>query len=416
MESTGPGLQPLAAEEVDELTAVVRRVVRARVRDPHLVDDIVQETLARVLAQGADVKADARRPYAIVTAINLVSSTFRAEGRRARGLHRLVDLTSSELPEDELVRRDEGRSMSHAITRLSDRDREVLISHEVHDIPTKELASGAGTSAGAIAVRLAAARAKLRLEYVLAHRREDPLPARCRSVLLALSAGDRRRQSALDAGDHVGSCDRCAALSEPLLARSRATVALVPFLAARGAVELVASVVRRHPKASAAGAATVAAALVVAQAVAGAPPPVEEVDVAPVATSAPATAPPLAEPPPADTSGAVQVEGVDLRSVAPDRLAGRPVAVRSAVVESVPADEGFWIEDGAAGRIWVQLTTRDESAVEIRPGGLVTFDGVLVETPEDFASQVGTDPAEGAGDLVPGGVHIEVAPPVVEAG
>lgn len=411
MELTGSGLQPLAAEEVDELAAVVRRVVRARVRDPHLVDDIVQETLARVLAQGADVEADARRPYAIVTAINLVSSTFRAEGRRARGLHRLVDLTSSELPEDELVRRDEGRSMSHAITRLSDRDREVLISHEVHDIPTKELASGAGTSAGAIAVRLAAARAKLRLEYVLAHRREDPLPARCRSVLLALSAGDRRRQSALDAKGHVISCDRCSALSEPLLARSRATVALVPLLAARGAVELVSSVVRGHPKASVAGAATVAAALVVAQAVAGAPAPVDAGDPAPVATSAPP-----AEPPPANTSGPVQVEGVDLRTLPLDELTGQPVAVRSAVIESVPADEGFWIEDGSGGRIWVQLSTLDESAIEIRPGGRVTFDGVLAETPEGFASKVGVDETEGAGDLVPAGVHIEVGPLVVEAG
>lgn len=416
MESTGPGLQPLAAEEVDELAAVVRRVVRARVRDPHLVDDIVQETLARVLAQGADVEADARRPYAIVTAINLVSSTFRAEGRRARGLHRLVDLTSSELPEDELVRRDEGRSMSHAITRLSDRDREVLISHEVHDIPTKELASGAGTSAGAIAVRLAAARAKLRLEYVLAHRREDPLPARCRSVLLALSAGDRRRQSALDAQGHVISCDRCSALSEPLLARSRATVALVPLVAARGAVELVSSVVRGHPKATVAGAATVAAALVVAQAVAGAPAPVDADDPAPVATSAPPAEPPPAEPPPANTSGPVQVEGVDLRTLPLDELTGQPVAVRSAVIESVPADEGFWIEDGSGGRIWVQLSTPDESAIEIRPGGRATFDGVLVETPEGFAAQVGVDETEGAGDLVPGGVHIEVGPLAVEAG
>jgi hypothetical protein len=92
-------------------------------------------------------------------------------------MHRLVDPTASELPEDELVRGDERRSMSHAINRLNERDREVLISHEVHEVPTKVLASGAGTSAGAIAVRLAAARAKLRLEYVLAHRREDPLPA-----------------------------------------------------------------------------------------------------------------------------------------------------------------------------------------------------------------------------------------------
>ena len=396
-------------EEVDELTAVVRRVVRARVRDPHLVDDIVQETLTRVLAQGDEVDPVARRPYAIVTATNLVSSTFRAEGRRARGMHRLVDPAASDLPEDELVRGDERESMSHAITRLNERDREVLISHEVHDVSTKALASGAGTSAGAIAVRLAAARAKLRLEYVLAHRREDPLPAHCRSVLLALSAGDRRRQSALDAEGHVGSCDRCSELSKPLLARSRATVALVPLLAVRWVLEHGSSAVRRHPRASAAGAAAAAAVLVVGQAVVTAPP--EGGEPPPVEAAAPQS-----ERPPEDAAGPVAVDGADVRSLPADQLAGRPVQVRSAVIESVPADEGFWIQDGSGGRIWVQLTTHDESAIEIRAGERVTFDGVLVETPEAFPTQVGAEPPEGAAELVPGGAHIEVPAAGVEPG
>jgi RNA polymerase sigma factor (sigma-70 family) len=401
-------------EEVDELTAVVRRVVRAKVRDPHLVDDIVQETLTRVLAQGDEVDPAARRPYAIVTATNLVSSTFRAEGRRSRGLHRLVDPAASELPEDELVRGDERASMSHAITRLNDRDREVLISHEVHDVSTKVLASGAGTSAGAIAVRLAAARAKLRLEYVLAHRREEPLPAHCRSVLLALSASDRRRQSALDAEGHVGSCERCSELSKPLLARSRATVALVPILAVRWVLEHSWSAARRHPKTSAAGAAAAAAVLVVGQAVVTAPPEGGEPPRAEAAAQQ-AERPP-AGPPPDDAAGPVAVDGADVRSLPADQLAGRPVQVRSAVIESVPADEGFWIQDGSGGRIWVQLTTHDESAIEIRPGDRVTFDGFLVETPEAFPTQVGAEPAEGAAELVPGGAHIEVPAAGVEPG
>lgn len=409
METPAPGARALDLEEVDELTAVVRRVVRARVRDPHLVDDIVQETLTRVLAQGEEVEPAARRPYAIVTATNLVSSTFRAEGRRARALHRLVDPATAELPEDELVRRDERRSMSDAITRLNERDREVLLSHEVHDVPTKVLASGAGTSAGAIAVRLAAARAKLRLEYVLAHRREDPLPVRCRSVLLALSAGNRRRQSALDADGHVGSCERCSELSKPLLARSRSTVALVPLLALRWVVEHAWSAVRRHPGASVAGAATIAAVLVVAQAVATSPP--EGADPPTAEAAAPA-----AERPSTDAPRPVLVDGADVRSIPPDQLAGRPVEVRSAVIDAVPADEGFWIQDGSGGRIWVQLATSDESPVEIRPGGRVSFDGALVETPAAFASQVGADPTEGASELVAGGTHIEVPAQVVEPG
>jgi serine/threonine-protein kinase RsbT len=40
-------------------------------------------------------------------------------------------------------------------------------------------------------------------------------------VLLALSAGDRRRQRDLDAGGHLLACSWCARLSEPLLDRRR---------------------------------------------------------------------------------------------------------------------------------------------------------------------------------------------------
>jgi anti-sigma regulatory factor (Ser/Thr protein kinase) len=40
-------------------------------------------------------------------------------------------------------------------------------------------------------------------------------------VLLALSAGDRRRQRDLDAGGHLLACTWCARLSEPLLDRRR---------------------------------------------------------------------------------------------------------------------------------------------------------------------------------------------------
>lgn len=411
MDETGSGPQPLVVDDdVDELERVVRRVVRARVRDPHLVDDIVQETLVRVLAQGPDVATADRRPYAIVTAINLVASTFRAEGRRARGLHRLVDLTTADLPEDELVRVDERRSMSHAIERLSERDREVLISHEVHDVPTKELAAGAGTSSGAIAVRLAAARAKLRLEYVLSHRREAPLPPRCRSVLLALSARDHRRQSALGAEEHLESCERCSRLATPLLERSRATVALAPVLAARWLGERAVSAVRRHPTTTAAGAAVVAAALVVAQATGGGPSGTEPA--APVAQAAPA--PPAA--PPAGSDATVRVRGVPLRAVPPDQLAGRPVSVRSGVIQAVPADEGFWLEDDAGGRIWVRLTTAAESPIGISAGTRITFDGVLVTTPEGFAATAGVDAGEGAADLAAGAVHIEVAPTAVRPG
>ncbi|HYX43481.1 MAG TPA: sigma factor, partial [Acidimicrobiales bacterium] len=54
-----------------ELRALVRRVVAARVRDRDTVDDVVQETLARVLKAQPHLDDDSLAPYAVVTARNL---------------------------------------------------------------------------------------------------------------------------------------------------------------------------------------------------------------------------------------------------------------------------------------------------------------------------------------------------------
>jgi hypothetical protein len=69
-------------------------------------------------------------------------------------------------------------------------------------------------TSGAIAMRLARARATLRLEFLLAVRRVELPTDRCRLVLLALSAGDRRRQPKLDAAGHLDTCPTCAALAQ----------------------------------------------------------------------------------------------------------------------------------------------------------------------------------------------------------
>lgn len=399
----GAALPPLEQDDrVEELHRVVGRVVRARVGDRHQADDLVQETLTRVLARRSELEPDALRPYAIVTAQNLVASTRRTESNRARNTHRLVDMRTSDQPEDVVLQRDERRSMKRAMAQLSARDREVLVSHEVLDITTRELAEGDGTTPGAIAVRLAGARAKLRLEYVLSHRREEPLSARCRSVLVALSAGDTRRKLALDAEGHVATCERCAQLSEPLMERSRAAVAILPLIALRVVLERAGSVVRRHPVTTAAASVTVAGVLVVSRVVGG---------TTPAPTAAPDPAPRVAPAASAPAPAAISIEGSDPSTLSPDALralAGRPVTVRSAVVSAVPADEGFWLEDDAGGRFWVELTTGGESPIAVEPGERVSFTGTLVETAEGEPGRAGLDPAEGAAELLDRGVHIEV--------
>ncbi|WP_220794661.1 ATP-binding protein, partial [Nocardioides pelophilus] len=95
--------------------------------------------------------------------------------------------------------------------------------------------------------RLHRLRARLRVEYLLADESEPPTE-RCRPVLLAFSARDRRRQRAVDSDGHRLECDFCARVAEPLLEldEERATDVRVPLrlaadiVAARRAVRQVA--------------------------------------------------------------------------------------------------------------------------------------------------------------------------------
>jgi serine/threonine-protein kinase RsbT len=207
--------------DVLELAPLLRRVVAARVREGHMVEDLVQETLTRVMAARQRLEPRTLAPYAVVTARNLTRTLASSENRSRRHAHRLIDLRDPILPEEEALRREERRAITTALARLSQQDQQALVAHEVEGMDTATLASSRDSTPGAVAAQLSRARAKLRVEYLLELERTAPPTARCRPVLLALSAGDRRRQRDLDAGGHLLACSWCARLSEPLLDRRR---------------------------------------------------------------------------------------------------------------------------------------------------------------------------------------------------
>ncbi|MBA2625829.1 MAG: hypothetical protein H0U89_09515 [Acidimicrobiia bacterium] len=223
---------------------------------------------------------------------------------------------------------------------------------------------------------------------------------------MALSAGDRRRQRALAAGDHLLACETCASLSEPLLQRERALAGWWPIVLIPPGARLAFRAMKEHPAQTAASAtvvAGVAGGAVFLAADREAPP----APVAVTTTSAPST---TAAPEP---GAAIEVGGtrVPLRSGADLRpFAGQVVNVRRASVLAVDADEGFWVGPNAEQRLWVRLLdTGTESPPAVQPGLRVTFDGLLVAHPVGFAASVGLDAAEGAEALDAQGHHIEVA-------
>jgi RNA polymerase sigma factor (sigma-70 family) len=219
--STGPTGSAEPQVDVAALIPIVRRIVAARVPDAATADDLVQETLTRVLAAAARVEPGMLEPYAIVTARNVVATMWREQDRHRRNQHRVVDLRLADAPDEELLADEERSAVARALGRLSERERETLLAHEVAGQDTRSLAGELGSTAGAVAAQLNRSRARLRVEYLLVRDRIEPPTERCRPVLLALSGGDRRRQREVDAARHLLECELCARLSAPLLERGQ---------------------------------------------------------------------------------------------------------------------------------------------------------------------------------------------------
>ena len=182
-------------------------------RDPDVVEDLVQETLARVVASRDRVQGSDLAPYAATTARNLVATYAERSDRARNKAHLLVDVDVSEHPGDGLLRQEDRSAIQIGLSRLSVTERDLLIAHEVNGESTASLAESRNSTPGAVAAQLARVRAKLRVEYLLAHESLEPPTEQCRPVLQALSASDRRRARELDVDGHLLVCASCSRLS-----------------------------------------------------------------------------------------------------------------------------------------------------------------------------------------------------------
>lgn len=225
---TAPG-RVLDATAAAELHRLLTRVVAKRVGDPQDREDIVQEALTRTLAAGLLLADDAVAPYAVAVARNLVAAHHSRRDLERRHQPRLLDLTEAPRPDDMVVGAENAAALSAAVAGLPAAEREVLLGHVTEGHDTATLAAATGTTPGGVAARLARARARARVDYVVALRRRQLPSPECRPVLLAVSAADRRRQDALDTAGHLLHCNVCAELVDPLAERRSVLAGLVPI-------------------------------------------------------------------------------------------------------------------------------------------------------------------------------------------
>ena len=215
-----PQQEPADTADVAALIPMLRRIVAARVGHHPAAEDLVQETLVRVLAAEGRIEPDMLEPYAIATVRNVVASMWRKDDRDARNQHRMHDPTEPERAEEGVIASEEQVALGEALGRLTEQERSTLLAHDVSGQPTQSLAEEVASTPGAVAAQLKRTRARLRVEYLLSLEGVEPPTARCRPVLLALSGADRRRQRELDVPRHLLECELCARLSRPLLDRA----------------------------------------------------------------------------------------------------------------------------------------------------------------------------------------------------
>ena len=191
---------------------VIRRVVRARLGSVDEVDDLVQETLARLLGGARRLDDGALGPYAIVTARNLVASHWRRT-TRVGATSTGCSIPRSRRAPDETRRRGRGgrRPSGPRWTACRTAEREVLVGPRGRRPGRRPIAGrrrgidgGRGRRPAQSLPGEAACRVP-RSSWPASRRRH----AAARS-LLSLSAGDRRRQAELDVGYHLLDCDFCA--------------------------------------------------------------------------------------------------------------------------------------------------------------------------------------------------------------
>ena len=109
-----------------------------------MADDLVQETLVRVLAALPRIEPGMLEPYAIVTARNLVATMWR-DARPRSGVTSTGWSTSAppEPPDEDLLASEEQAAITEALGGCRERERETLLAHEVAGQDTRSPGRGA---------------------------------------------------------------------------------------------------------------------------------------------------------------------------------------------------------------------------------------------------------------------------------
>jgi RNA polymerase sigma-70 factor, ECF subfamily len=136
-----------------------------RTGDRQLAEDLVADTFERVLRTRVrfDPRRGSEKNWVYSIAINLVRDEARRRGVEARAMER-VGAHEDRLPEDGAIASvDDRDALAHALSELSDEEREAISLRFGSDLKLREIARVLGESESAVEKRISRGLKKLRV-------------------------------------------------------------------------------------------------------------------------------------------------------------------------------------------------------------------------------------------------------------
>ena len=187
----------------DRHAGAVRFVIRDRIRDADLVEELVQETFTRTLERLDSLREPSRyRPWLLSIARNVANDRWRLEHRQVDVETELLDLepSSGTSPEDDVAQRELAELVGNGLAELPQRDALALALVTYLDMSPSEVAVALGVTANSAKVVVHRARRRLRA-ILVADALDADAAAACPTFRGLPDRFERRR--------HVGGCDDC---------------------------------------------------------------------------------------------------------------------------------------------------------------------------------------------------------------
>jgi RNA polymerase sigma factor (sigma-70 family) len=159
-------------EAIGQHARWIRSVLRSRINDPHVVDDLFQEVSLAVLRQPSR-PADPQKvaPWLYRLAVRHAINHHRKTGRRKRLQERLENGAGTGQPGasdalEWLVQTELNTAVRQALAELREQDREILVLKYTENWSYSDLARHLGATTGTIEYRLIRARKALRQQLL----------------------------------------------------------------------------------------------------------------------------------------------------------------------------------------------------------------------------------------------------------